>query len=74
MLESEIAEARGADLLVHLNIDESRLFTALLPGHAHVLLYPHIPSPFIPAELPPFVLIVAAANYPNYVSVKWFLS
>jgi glycosyl transferase family 1 len=82
MLHSEREQMRDADLLVHLNTDEMRQFQELLPQSRHILLYPHV------RELPAtqsharatsdphakYVLMVAAPNYPNFLSISWFLS
>ncbi|MHB8883756.1 MAG: glycosyltransferase [Methylovirgula sp.] len=73
MLARERAEMREADLLIHLNDEEAQSWRAFLPDMAHVLIYPAIkPVPTAPGGHD--IIIVASANYPNYLSVKWFLT
>lgn len=73
MLALELAQMRDADLLIHLNDEEARSWRGLLPDMAHVLIYPAIkPVPTGPGGSD--VIIVASANYPNYLSAMWFLT
>ena len=73
MLALELAQMREADLLVHLNNEEARSWRTLLPAMAHVLIYPAIkPMPTGPGGSD--IIMVASANYPNYLSASWFLS
>lgn len=73
MLALEIAEMREADLLIHLNDEEERSWRELLPDKAHALVYPAIQSmPTGPGGSD--IIIVASANYPNYLSIAWFLN
>jgi len=82
MIESELSEMRDADLLLHLNADEMRLFEERLPNRKHILLYPHVQPPqarplelyATPAPAAKHVLIVASPNYANCLSLSWFLS
>jgi glycosyltransferase involved in cell wall biosynthesis len=72
MLAREIAEMRDADLLIHLNDEEARDWEKLLPDARHALIYPAIRSaPTGPGGSD--IIIVASANHPNYLSIKWFL-
>lgn len=72
MLAREIAEMRDADLLIHLNDEEARDWQKLLPDARHALIYPAIKSvPTGPGGTD--IIIVASANHPNYLSIKWFL-
>ena len=73
MLRLELAQMRDADLLIHLNDEEAGNWRALLPDMAHVLIYPAIkPVPTAPGG--PAIILVASANYPNYLSATWFLT
>jgi polysaccharide biosynthesis protein PslH len=72
MLELELAHMRGADLLIHLNDEEALTFQKLLPEKRHGLVYPAVkPVPAGPGGAD--IVIVASANYPNFLSVAWFL-
>jgi polysaccharide biosynthesis protein PslH len=72
MLELELAQMRGADLLIHLNDEEAQTMRDLLPEKRHALVYPTIkPVPAGPGGRD--LIIVASANYPNFLSVAWFL-
>ncbi len=72
MLAAELAEMRDADLLIHLNDEEAQNWRDLLPHQRHALIYPAItPMPTGPGGSD--IIIVASANYPNYLSVTWFL-
>ncbi len=72
MLALELAQMRKADLLIHLNDEEMRSWCELLPGKPHALIYPAIkPMPTGPGGSD--IIIVGSANYPNYLSVAWFL-
>lgn len=73
MLALELAQLREADLLIHLNDEEAQSFRQLLPDKRHALVYPTIkPMPMEPGGSD--ILIVASANYPNYLGLVWFLS
>ena len=72
MLTLELAQMAEADLLVHLNDEEALTLQELLPQKHHELIYPTIkPVPAGPGG--PDIIIVASANYPNFLSVAWFL-
>lgn len=73
MLAVELAHMRQADLLIHLNVEEAQTFQELLPEKQHALIYPAIkPVPTGPGGTG--IIIVASANYPNYLGVAWFLT
>ncbi|MGO9134053.1 MAG: glycosyltransferase [Methylovirgula sp.] len=72
MLALEIAQMGPADLLIHLNDEEARYWRELLPAQRHALVYPAVTSvPTGPDGSD--IIIVASANHPNYLSIKWFL-
>jgi glycosyltransferase involved in cell wall biosynthesis len=73
MLAIELDAMRGADLLVHLNDEEAAAFRALLPEKSHALLYPAV-EPVEPGEGGPDLVIVASANYANFLGLVWFLT
>jgi polysaccharide biosynthesis protein PslH len=64
---------RTADVLIHLNNEEAEAFQKLLPAQRHALLYPAVaPAPAGPGG--PDLIIVASANYANYLGLVWFLT
>jgi glycosyltransferase involved in cell wall biosynthesis len=71
MLKIELDWMRRADLNAHINEEEHRDFSALLPEARHALIYPAV------TEVPPAsgreIIIVASDNYANYMSLRWFL-
>jgi hypothetical protein len=71
MEASELALVARADALTHINTDELAYFAERLPQHKHVLLYPSLRGRR--AEHKHHFLVVASANYPNYLSVCWLL-
>jgi glycosyltransferase involved in cell wall biosynthesis len=71
MEETEIAIAAKADVLAHINADEHDYFAARLPDHRHVLLYPALSARR--GHHDHYFLVVASANYPNYVGIAWLL-
>jgi polysaccharide biosynthesis protein PslH len=73
MLALEIAEMKEADLLIHLNDEEAQTMRQLLPQKRHALVYPTI-KPVPGGAGGSDFIIVASANYPNYLSVVWFLT
>ena len=73
MLALEIAEMKEADLLIHLNDEEAQTMQQLLPQKRHALVYPTI-KPVPGGAGGSDFIIVASANYPNYLSVAWFLT
>ncbi|MCL2452338.1 MAG: glycosyltransferase [Alphaproteobacteria bacterium] len=72
MLELELSILKGADLLIHLNAEEADHFQALIPDQSHALLYPAVAAmPMGSGGGPP--ILVASANYTNFLSLSWFL-
>lgn len=72
MLALEIAQMAEADLLIHLNDEEAKTWQSYLPQKRHALLYPAIKS--VAANRGGRdLIIVASDNYPNFLSVAWFL-
>ncbi len=63
---------RGADVLAHLNDEEAAAFKTLLPEKRHELVYPAVP-PIAPGAGGDDLIIVASANYANYLGLAWFL-
>jgi glycosyltransferase involved in cell wall biosynthesis len=73
MLDLELAAMRPATVLIHLNDEEAGTFQKLLPQMRHQLLYPTVePLPSAPGRSD--LIIVASANYPNFLGVEWFLT
>ncbi|MFV0279573.1 MAG: glycosyltransferase, partial [Rhodoblastus sp.] len=72
LLASELAWLRKADLLVHLNAEEWETFDRLLPDMNNALVYPAVEeAPTGPGGSD--IVIVASGNFPNTLSVEWFL-
>ncbi|MEJ0095982.1 MAG: glycosyltransferase [Methylocella sp.] len=72
MLEIELAALRQADVLLHLNDEEEVSFKLLLPGKRHELTYPAV-APVATGPGGSDIIIVASANYANYLGIVWFL-
>ncbi|WOJ88775.1 glycosyltransferase [Methylocapsa polymorpha] len=72
MLAIELDAMRAADLLLHLNDEEAAAFQKLLPGKRHALLYPAVPAVSAESGGRDFI-IIASANYANFLGVAWFL-
>jgi glycosyltransferase involved in cell wall biosynthesis len=72
MLAIEIAAMEKADALLHLNNEEEVIFKVLLPGKRHELLYPAV-APIAAGAGGSDLIIVASANYANYLGIVWFL-
>ncbi|WP_091679298.1 glycosyltransferase [Methylocapsa palsarum] len=74
MLAIEQAAMRTADVLVHLNDEEFRIFQKMLPDQRHALLYPAVAPIEAPARgTPSGLILVASANHANFLSTVWFL-
>ena len=58
--------------LIHLNTEEAEAFGALLPEKRHALIFPSVRP--MPLGRGNDIIIVASANYPNFLGLKWFLS
>jgi glycosyltransferase involved in cell wall biosynthesis len=72
MLAIECDAIRQADILVHLNGEEAAVFGKLIPDKRHALLYPAVGA--MPAGCGGGdSIIVASANYPNFLGLCWFL-
>lgn len=72
MLATELGWLRKADLLVHLNETECATFEKLLPDMRNALVYPAVEeAPTGPGGSD--IVIVASGNFPNTLSVEWFL-
>src|SRR5450631_4326357 len=72
MLAIELDAMRPADILIHLNAEEADAFKKLVPDKRHALLYPAVNAmPAGPGGADP--IIVASANYPNFLGLRWFL-
>ncbi|MFV0280692.1 MAG: glycosyltransferase [Rhodoblastus sp.] len=72
LLARELEFLRKADMLVHLNAQEWATFAQLLPDMRNELVYPAVEeAPTGPGGAN--IAIVASGNYPNTLSVEWFL-
>ena len=72
LLATELDYLRQADLLVHLNAEECATFEKLLPEMHNALVYPAVEeAPTGPGGAD--IVIVASGNFPNTLSVEWFL-
>ena len=72
LLATELDFLRRADLLVHLNAEEWETFEKLLPEMRNALVYPAVEeAPTGPGGGD--IVIVASGNFPNTLSVEWFL-
>lgn len=72
MLATELDYLRKADLLVHLNAEECATFEKLLPDMRNALVYPAVDeAPTGPGG--DDIVMVASGNFPNTLSVEWFL-
>lgn len=72
LLATELDWLRRADLLVHLNAQEWATFEKLLPDMRNALVYPAVEeAPTGPGG--DDIVIVASGNFPNTLSVEWFL-
>jgi glycosyltransferase involved in cell wall biosynthesis len=72
MLAIELDAMCPADLLIHLNDEEATAFKKLVPGKRHALLYPTVNEMPV-AQGGGDLIIVASANYPNFLGLCWFL-
>lgn len=73
MLALELANMAAADILIHLNAEEAATFEQLMPDKRHVLVFPAV-EPMSTGRGGSSIIIVASANYPNLLSVIWFLN
>jgi glycosyltransferase involved in cell wall biosynthesis len=73
MLALELANMAAADVLIHLNAEEAVTFEQLMPDKRHVLIFPAV-EPVSIGRGGSDIIIVASANYPNFLGVAWFLT
>jgi polysaccharide biosynthesis protein PslH len=79
LLESEVAQLRSPDALVHLSVNDFKFFEKELPAKAHFLALPTIDQQFIssvkaatPLPEPIDLLFVAHWHLPNLTAIQWF--
>ena len=79
LIKSEIALLEKADVLVHLSVEDFRLFQELLPFKPQFLVLPTIEENFsadLRAAVPPAetidLLFVGQWHSPNLAAMKWF--
>jgi polysaccharide biosynthesis protein PslH len=72
MLSIELANMSAADVLIHLNAEEAASFDRLMPQKRHVLVFPAV-EPVSVGRGGSEIIIVASANYPNFLGISWFL-
>jgi glycosyltransferase involved in cell wall biosynthesis len=73
MLAVELANMDAANVLIHLNTDEAASFDRLMPHKRHVLVFPGV-EPISVGQGGSGLIIVASANYPNFLGIFWFLT
>jgi glycosyltransferase involved in cell wall biosynthesis len=73
MLALELANMDAADVLIHLNAEEAASFDQLLPHKWHALIFPAV-EPVPVGRGGSDIIIVASANYPNFLGISWFLT
>jgi glycosyltransferase involved in cell wall biosynthesis len=73
MLALELANMAAAEVLIHLNAQEAATFERLMPDKRHALIFPAV-EPVSIGRGGSDILIVASANYPNFLGVVWFLN
>jgi len=79
LIKSETALLEKANVLIHLSVDDFRLFQGLMPSKPQFLVFPTIDENFIStvhAGAPPAesidLLFVGQWHPPNLAAVKWF--
>jgi glycosyltransferase involved in cell wall biosynthesis len=79
LLESEVAQLRTPDALIHLSVNDCSFFRKELPLKAHFLAFPTIKEEFItavkaaaPMAEPIDLLFVAHWHPPHLVALQWF--
>lgn len=79
LVDSELALARRADVLVHLSVDDFNFFKRGLPSMRHVLALPTIDESFVSSVAsagstaePIDLLFVGQSTDPNCAAMKWF--
>ncbi len=73
MLSLELANMDRADVLIHLNAEEAASFDRLMPHKRHILIFPAV-EPVSLGRGGSDIIIVASANYPNFLGISWFLT
>ena len=80
LVRSEAKQLQKADVLIHLSVDDARLFRELLPSKPQFLVFPTIDQSFrskIEAVCSPTeaidLLFVGQWHRPNFEAVRWFL-
>jgi hypothetical protein len=79
LLESEVAQLRSPDALIHLSVSDFSFFREELPEKAHFLALPTIDEGFVssvklavPAAESIDLLFVAHWHPPNLTAIQWF--
>jgi polysaccharide biosynthesis protein PslH len=79
LIKSEIALLEKANVLIHISVDDFRLFQALIPSKPQFLAFPAIDENFISAvngAAPPAesidLLFVGQSHFANLEAMKWF--
>ena len=79
LIKSETALLEKANILIHLSVDDSKLFQVLMPSKPQFLAFPTIDQDFVSvvnAAPPPAetidVLFVGDWHPPNLAAVQWF--
>ncbi|MGB2729219.1 MAG: glycosyltransferase [Methylovirgula sp.] len=73
MLSLELTNMDRADVLVHLNAEEAASFDRLMPHKRHTLIFPAV-EPVAVGRGGSDIIMVASANYPNFLGISWFLT
>ena len=79
MIKSEIALLEKANVLIHLSVDDFKLFQAWMPSKRQFLVFPAIDENFISTvngAAPPAesidLLFVGQSHFANLDAIKWF--
>ena len=79
LIKSEIALLEKANVLIHLSVDDFKLFQALMPSKPQFLAFPAIDENFISSvngAAPPAesidLLFVGQSHFANLDAMKWF--
>jgi glycosyltransferase involved in cell wall biosynthesis len=80
LIRSETALLKKANALIHLSVDDFKLFQALMPSKPQFLVFPNIDENFIstlnvaaPSAETIDLLFVGQWHLPNLAAIKWFL-
>ena len=81
LVKTEIRMLKNVDVLVHLSVDDMKLFQAHLPEKHHILSVPIIDESFVarvkatsPPSEPIDILFVGQSHAPNLAAMKWFFA